>query len=141
MEKTLVEMAAEIVQAQAGETRMTPEEIADALNKTYEALRSLKAKEGALAEEPAVEKKPVQGKASIQKGKVICLECGREFRQLGKSHLSSHGLTAEEYKKKHGIPLRQALVSKDLSAKRRKVAKEKGLGQRLAKARKERAGA
>jgi predicted transcriptional regulator len=33
----------------------------------------------------------------------------------------------------------QALVSKDLSAKIRKVAKEKGLGQKLAKARKKRA--
>ena len=89
--------------------------------------------------QPAVEKKAVQGKASIQKGKVICLECGRQFRQLGKSHLTSHGLTAKEYKKKHGVPLGQALTSKDLSAKRRKVAKEKGLGQKLAKTREKRA--
>ena len=138
MGKTLVEMAAEIVQAQVGQTRMTPDEIARALNKTYEALRNMKRREEGPREEPAVEKKAVQGKASIQKGKVICLECGREFRQLGKSHLGSHGLTAEEYKEKHGIPLGQALVSKDLSAKRRKVAKEKGLGQRLARARKNR---
>jgi len=139
MEKTLVEMAAEIVQAQAGQTRMTPEEIARALQKTYEGLKSLKAREEGLAEEPAVEKKAVQGKASILKGKVICLECGREFKQLGEFHLTSHGLTPKEYKKKHGIPLGQALISKDLSAKRRRVAKEKGLGQRLAKARKKRA--
>jgi len=111
MDKTLVEMAAEIVQAQAGQTRMTPEEIVDALRKAYEALKNLKAKEEEPGEEAAVEKKAVQGKASIQKGGVICLECGRKFRQLGKSHLSSHGLTA----------------------------KEKGLGQKLAKARKKRA--
>ena len=139
MDKTLVEMAAEIVQAQAGQTRMTPDEIADVLQKTYEALRGVKRREEGPGEEPAVEKKAVQGKASIQKGKVICLECRREFKQLGKSHLASHGLTAKEYKKKHGIPLSQALVSKDLSAKRREVAKEKGLGQRLAKARERRA--
>jgi len=139
MAKTLVEMAAEIVRAQAGETRMTPDEIVHALSKTYEALRSVRQKEEGPVEEPAVEKKAVQGKASIQKGKVICLECGREFKQLGKSHLASHDLTAKEYKKKHGIPLGQALVSKDLSAKRRKVAKEKGLGQRLAEGRKKRA--
>jgi predicted transcriptional regulator len=141
MAKTLVEMAAEIVTAQAGQTPMTPDEIAGALNKSYEALKSLKAKEGGLPGEPALEKKPVQGKGAIQKEKVICLECGREFRQLSKRHLASHGLTPREYKEKHGIPLGQALVSKDLSAKRRKVAKEKGLGQRLAKARKKRAGA
>ena len=139
MEKTLVEMAADIVAAQAGQTRMTPEEIARALSKTYEALKSVKAKEEQLGEEPEVEKEKVEGKASIQKDKVICLECGKEFKQLSKRHLASHGLTAKEYKKKHGIPLGQALTAKDLSAKRRKVAKEKGLGQKLAKAGKGRA--
>jgi predicted transcriptional regulator len=140
MDKTLVEMAAEIVQAQAEHTRMTPDEIVNALSKTYEALRSVKQKEEELPEEPGVQKKTIEGKASIQKGRVICLECGREFKQLGKSHLASHNLTAKEYKKKHGIPLGQALTSKDLSAKRRKVAKAKGLGQRLAEGRKKRAG-
>jgi len=115
MDKTLVEMAAEIVRAQAGQTEMTPDEIVDALSKTYEGLKSVKAKEEQLGEEPAVEKKEeVEGKASIQRDKVICLECGKEFKQLGNSHLASHGLTAREYKEKHGIPLGQALVTKDL---------------------------
>ena len=58
-----------------------------------------------------------------------CVECGKRFKQVSKSHLTSHGLTPKEYKEKHGISLGQALVSKDLSAKRRKVAKEKGLGK------------
>lgn len=136
MEKTLVEMAAEIVAAQAGQTSMTSEEIADALNKAYEALKSVKAKEEKLAEEPAVEKEAVEGKASIQRTKVICLGCGKEFKQLSKSHLSSHGLTPKEYKEKYSIPPGQALVAKDLSAKWRKVAKEKSLGERLPEARK-----
>jgi len=139
MAKTLVEMAAEIVCTQAGQTMMTPEEIVDALNKTYDALKSVKVNEEQGAEEPTVVREAVEGKASIQRDKVICLECDKEFRQLGKSHLSSHGLTPREYKKKHGIPLGQALISKSLSAKRRKVAKEKGLGRKLAKARKKRA--
>lgn len=139
MAKTLVEMAAEIVQAQAGQTRMTPDEIARALSKTYESLKSVKAKEEQVAEEPKVEKEKVEGEASIQREKIICLECRREFRQLGKSHLTSHGLTPNEYRKKHGIPPGQALISKDLSAKRRKVAKEIGFGKKLAKARKKRA--
>ena len=105
MAKTLVEMAAEIVQEQAGQTTMTPAEIAKALNKTYEALKSVKAKEQELAKEPAVEKKVVKGKVSIQRNEVICLECGKGFKQLSKPHLGSHGLTTKEYKEKHGIPL------------------------------------
>lgn len=141
MAKTLVEMAAEIVTAQAGQTEMAPEEITHALNKTYEALKSVKAREQELAEEPAAEKETVEGKGSIQEDKVICLECGKEFKQLSKRHLTFHGLTAKEYKEKHGIPVAQALVAKDLSAKRRKAAKGKGLGKKLARARKGRAGA
>jgi predicted transcriptional regulator len=73
---------------------------------------------------------------SIQRNKVICLECGREFRQVTGRHLAQHKLTSKEYKKKHGIPLRKGLSAKNLSAKRRATAKERGLGERLAKARK-----
>jgi len=138
MARTLLEMAAEIVRAQAGQVVMTPDEVARALTKTYEALKSVEAKEEEAAEEPEVEKEEVEGKASIQRNKVICLECGKEFRQLSKSHLGSHALTPKEYKEKHGIPPGQALIAKNLSAKRRKVAKEKGLGKKLVKARKKR---
>jgi predicted RNase H-like HicB family nuclease len=83
--------------------------------------------------------KAVEGKASIQRDKGIWLECGKEFRRIAKSHPGSHVLTPREYKEKHGIPPGKALISKDLSAKRRKVAKEKGLGKKLTKVRKKRA--
>jgi len=74
---------------------------------------------------------------SVQRNKVICLECGQEFRQLTNAHLKSHGLTAKEYRKKWGLPARYPLVAKALVAKRRKLAKERGLGERLKKAREE----
>lgn len=139
MAKSLVEMAAEIVQAQAKVTRMSAEEIGDALNKSYEALSGLKASEEAVEPVEVPVKKRVEGKASIQRAKVVCLECGKDFKQLSKRHLGSHGLTAKDYKKKHGIPLGQALVAKSLSAQRSKVAREKGLGKKLAEARKRKA--
>ena len=135
MAKTLVEMAAEIIQAQASYSRMTTEEMAAALNKTFEALKAIKDKEEGLAEEVAEEK--ISPKESIQRNKVICLECGKEFKQITKAHLSGHGLTAKEYKQKYGIPMKQALAARNLSAKRRKVAKKLGLGERLAKARRQ----
>jgi predicted transcriptional regulator len=81
----------------------------------------------------------IEPKASIQTDKVICLECGKEFKQLSKSHLASHSLTIKEYKKKHGFKATQALTAKSLSAKRRKTAKERGLGQKLAATSKKRA--
>jgi predicted transcriptional regulator len=44
-------------------------------------------------------------------------------------------LTTKEYKKKWGIPLSQPLSAKSLTAKRRKLAQERGLGEMLKKAR------
>lgn len=142
MAKSLVEMAAEIVTAQAGVTRMSLEEISDGLVKAYESLRRLKAQEtGAGVEMPVSEARAVtiEPKASIQRNKIICLECGKEFKQLAKSHLASHALTPKEYKKKHGFKANQPLTARALSAKRRRTARERGLGQKLAAARKKRA--
>jgi hypothetical protein len=71
---------------------------------------------------------------SIQRNKVICLECGKEFKQLTGRHLALHGLEPKAYKEKYEIPLRQALSARTLSARRRKVVKEEGPRERLKKA-------
>jgi len=141
MAKSLTEMAADIVTAQAGVTRMSAEELSEALAKTYESLKRIKDQEEGVAPEipaPSAVAVTIEPKASIQQNKVICLECGKEFKQLSKSHLKSHTLTPKEYKKKHGFKANQALTAKSLSAKRRKTAKERGLGEKLAAARKKR---
>ncbi|MBW2057518.1 MAG: MucR family transcriptional regulator [Deltaproteobacteria bacterium] len=140
MAKTLTEMAAEIVTAQAGVTRMSPEELSEALAKAYDSLKRIKGlEEGVGAEGPVPEGAvAMDPKASIQRNKIICLECGKEFKQLSRSHLKSHGLTPREYKKKYGLKAGQALTAKSLSAKRRRTAKERGLGAKLAAARKSR---
>jgi predicted transcriptional regulator len=52
--------------------------------------------------------------------------------------LATHDLTPKEYRKKHGLKTNQALTAKSLSAKRRKTAKERGLGDKMAAARKKR---
>ena len=40
-------------------------------------------------------------------------------------------MTSREYKLKYGLPLGQALSAKSLTMARRKIAKEKGLGEKL----------
>ena len=141
MAKTLVEMAAEIVQAQAGVARMSPEEIESCLQKTYTTLKEINGREhGETAEavEPLsdeLEKLRQNPLLSIQRGRVIDLETGQEFKIITNRHLKKLGLTTREYKKKWGIPLSQPLSAKSLTAKRRKMAKERGLGEMLKKAR------
>ncbi len=131
MAKSLTEMAAEIVAAQAGHTAMSADEMEAALRKTFDSLKSIKAiEEGAAEAEPAA----IDPRKSILRNKVICLECGKEFKQLGNRHLKEHGMDAKEYRKKYGFSARQPLAAKSLSARRRKTAKDLGLGERLQEA-------
>lgn len=138
MAKSMVEMAAEIVVAQASNTRMSPEEVNESLIKTFEALKAIKAMEEGGEAAPAdsgLAEIRQNALKSIQRTKVVCLECAKEFKQLTNRHLALHGLNSKEYKKKWGIPARQSLAAKSLTAKRRKMAKERGLGEMLKKAR------
>src|ERR671937_220376 len=102
MSKSLVEMASEIIAAQARHAPMSPEGI------------------GRLTPQD-----------SIQRNRVICLECNKEFKLLSNRHLALHGMNSREYKLKYGLPLRQALSARSLTLARRKIAKEKGLGEKL----------
>ena len=135
MAKSLYELAAEIVAAQAAASKLSAEEINELIKQTYESLKKVKAdEEGAEAEEAAAP--DMDPKKSIKQNSVTCLECGKKFKILTKRHLKEHGLTPKEYRAKYGFKARQPLSAKSLSAKRRKVAKEQNLGQRLAEARK-----
>lgn len=47
---------------------------------------------------------------------IVCLNCGRELRQLTNTHLARHGLSAESYKERWGYPRHEGLVCGDLQA-------------------------
>ena len=81
---------------------MSADEMDETLRKTFEALKGIKSIEEGAEAEPA----PVDPKKSIQRNKVICLECGKEFKLLGSRHLREHGLDAKAYRKKYGFPAR-----------------------------------
>lgn len=139
MAKSLTEMAVEIATAQASHAKMSPEEVDRFLEVTFQRLKEMKEREEGKMEEKVQEGavSTVDPLKSVQRNKVICLECGQEFRQLTNAHLKVHGLTAKEYRKKWGLPSRFPLVAKVLASKRRKLAKERGLGERLKRAREE----
>ena len=132
MPKSLVEMASEIVAAQASHTAMTPEEISDGVRRVFEVLQGLQTLEAGMTSgndlEGLARLKPQD---SIQRNRVICLECNKDFKLLSNRHLALHGLTSRDYKLKYGLPLRQPLSAKSLTQIRRKIAKEKGLGAKL----------
>jgi predicted transcriptional regulator len=135
MAKSLVEMCAEIVAAQVSHTRLTSEEIGDSLRQVFNTLLDIQR----TGQDIDIEE-PVGGdpQTSIQRNQVICLECGKPFKLLSNRHLALHGLTPREYKQKHGIRMTQALSARTLSQRRRKLAKELGMGKQLAAWRAER---
>lgn len=55
------------------------------------------------------------GVLDVDGGRVLCHECGGWYRSVGSHVARSHGLTAREYKIRHGLPLGTALVAPDLS--------------------------
>jgi predicted transcriptional regulator len=132
MSKTLVEMTAEIVQSQIGSKQMSTDEVKAALNETFQALKSLQDSEMSGVETETEEASPIiDPKKSIQKNKIICIECGQEFKMLSPKHLKSHNLDSKEYRKKYGFSARQPLCAKALSEKRSQSGKERGLPANL----------
>lgn len=132
MPKSIVEMASEIVAAQASYTPMAAEEVSTRVKRIVAVLQELHASEAsATASGDAAGGARLNPQDSIQRNCVICLECHKEFKLLSNRHLSQHGLTSREYKLKYGLPLRQALSAKALTQTRRRIAKEKGLGAKL----------
>lgn len=135
MSKSLVEMTAEIIQSQINTSEMSTDDIKQALNETFQTLKYLQDIESTGQSIEQEDSKPVMSpEKSIQKNKVICLECGQAFKMLSPKHLKSHDLTPREYRKKHGFSMRQPLCAKSLSEKRSQSGKKRGLPDNLRKA-------
>jgi len=135
-----LKLTAQIVISHASMSELTTKELVEELKDIYAVLSYLEAGEVAAeaapaAAEPAKEaavKKPSVPLDEIVKEKyVVCLECGKKMRTL-KAHLrKSHKLTPAEYFRRYGLdPKKFPLVCKEYSEQRRKLAKEKGLGER-----------
>jgi len=134
MGKSLVEMAADLVSTQINTTEMNTDEISQALNNTFQTLKNLQDAEISGHQVGDAQTKPVMDPAkSIQKNKIVCLECGESFKMLSPKHLRSHDLTLKEYRAKYGFTARQPLCAKALSEKRSKSGKKRGLPENLRK--------
>jgi len=132
---TILEMAADIVAAHASTTNMSKEELVAELNDVYNALINLEKGDigtDSVAEEsgPAVSRKKAFGKDNI-----YCMICGKGFKTLSRHLKTSHQMSASEYRKQFDIPRSQSLAAKNYSDKRRQMAIDRGLGEKLAKAR------
>ncbi len=134
MTKSLVEMAVEIAQAQGSANSMSVEDMQTALKETFITLQKLQQIEAGSNEDMLETKaSKVAPEKSILKNKIICLECGEEFRSLSHKHLKSHGMTGRDYRIKYGFSLRQPLCAKSITEKRKADGKKRGIPDALKK--------
>jgi predicted transcriptional regulator len=141
MATEVLKLTAQIVISHASMSELSPGELVNEIKEVYSLLSSLEAgapiPEVAAAppekakEAEVVKKPPVPLDQIVTEKYVICLECGKKMRTL-KAHLrKAHHLAPAEYFRRYGLDSKKfPLVCKEYSEQRRKLAKEKGLGER-----------
>ena len=137
MSKQFVRLAADIVIANSTGKGFTTEQLTHMLKAVADTLEELAVEPAMMAaERKAAEASPADWKASIGKNTITCMICGYSGKLLTPHLKSKHKTTPREYRKHFAIPARTSLVSKAYRAKRRKIAKETSLGEKLKQARK-----
>ena len=139
MSKQFVRLAADIVIANSTGKGFNTEQLTHMLKAVAETLEELAGEPGAMmtGERQSPEAAaPQDWKSSITRNVITCLICGYSGKLLTPHLKSKHQLNPREYRKKFNIPARTPLVSKAYRAKRSKIAKETGIGEKLKEARK-----
>jgi len=131
----LLEMAAEIVAAHASTTPMSKEELMEELAQVHNALAALEKGEAIEAAPAATEEPAISRKKAFGKDKVTCMICGKSMKTLARHLKTAHDMKPGAYRKQFGIPRTQPLAAKNYSESRRQMAIDRGLGDKLAKAR------
>jgi predicted transcriptional regulator len=125
MSQTLLEMAKDLVLAQIHAHSLSPEDMHVALQDTYRNLLALHVQEAShglgAVETPERPPASINWRKSITKHTVTCLACGARFKQLSVRHLREHGLDARSYRVKYGMPPRQPLSARAVTALRKQI--------------------
>ena len=143
MSKQFVKLAADIVIANSTGKGFTTDQLTHMLKAVSDTLEALAGEPGApvvgVRPAPAAAKIPADWKASLARNAITCMICGYSGKLLVPHLKSKHQTTPRDYRKQFGIPARTPLVSKAYRAKRSKIAKETGIGEKLREARKAKA--
>ncbi len=125
-----LKQAIEIVKAQASVRNMNEEEITSMIKALAGSIRGVDEGDALVVETgPSIDPKN-----AIREKSVLCCECGKSFKVLTKRHLTTHGLTPEQYREKYGYKNGTSLVAKSLARSRRKTMQDMKLWEKRKKA-------
>ncbi len=121
-----VALTADIVSAYVSNNSVESAELASLISQVHQALTQ--AAEGRQAEPEAPPTPAVPVKKSITSDYLISLEDGRKYKSL-KRHLSTRGMSPDDYRMRWGLPKDYPMVAASYSAQRSSLAKSLGLGR------------
>ena len=124
----LAEVTSEVVAAYVRQNHVQPSELPNLIATVHAALGGL-GKPAVPVEEPAKLVPPVSIKKSVTDGHLVSMEDGKRYKSL-KRHLSTYGLTPNEYRAKWGLPHDYPMVAPAYAAKRSELARTIGLGRK-----------
>ncbi len=127
-----ITLTAEIVAAYAAGNKIKAEELPALISSVHGALATAGQPETPAEPETA---KPTtsQIKKSISQDALISFVDGKSYKSL-KRHLSTQGMSPDEYRSKYGLPRDYPMVAPSYSAQRSELAKKLGLGNKRAAA-------
>ena len=131
-ERGLRELVAEVAAAYFSNAHVGQADIPGVINQIASSLRAVEDGsgqiEGSAAEQPT-RATPAQVRRSITPDALISFEDGRPYETL-KRHLSTRGMTLDQYKAKWGLPGDYPSVAPNYSAARSEMARQIGLGSK-----------
>jgi predicted transcriptional regulator len=122
--KNHVELTGDIVSAYVTANNIQRSELPGLIADVHSALTNL----GKPTSESVKTEPPVPIKQTIRPDYIISLEDGRRYKSM-KRHLSSRGITPEQYREKWGLRPDYPMVAANYSKARPALAKALGLGQ------------
>lgn len=123
------ELTAEIVASYVGANRLEPAALPDFILSVNKALQTLDQPQAAEVDEaPAAKLTAAQIKRSIKADGLVSFIDGKTYKTL-RRHLTSNGLTPDQYRTRFGLPADYPMVSASYSAARSEMARKMGLGQ------------
>ena len=124
-----ISLTADVVAAYVSGNKLTAAEVPDLIKSVHAALSGA----GAPEPPPVEDNKATaaQIRKSLTDDALISFEDGKPYKSL-RRHLSTRGLTPDEYKAKYGLPRDYPMVAPSYSAQRSELAKKLGLGNKRA---------
>ncbi|WP_347301949.1 MucR family transcriptional regulator [Croceibacterium sp. TMG7-5b_MA50] len=126
MGETLISLTSDIVAAHVSNNNVAVEDVPLLIQNVYGALQSL----GTVQ---PVEEKPepaVSIRASVKPDYLVCLEDGKKMKMLKRYLMTQYGMTPDQYRARWNLPADYPMVAPDYAEKRRKLAKDIGLGRK-----------